>query len=123
MVSIERRQLEICELLFEIPLSADSNVSGCHTSNVFAAFVEYITKKNVGMLRNVQPAGMSGMDVVASSIGCRRLIAVLASIVLVVSEVPVRLLMYKTCLFCRSDGPGDHILCTSAHRGSPPGGG
>jgi hypothetical protein len=61
VVSIERRQLEICELLFEIPLSADSNVSGCHTSNVFAAFVEYITKKNVGMLRNVQPAGMSGV--------------------------------------------------------------
>jgi hypothetical protein len=66
VVSIERRQLEICELLFEIPLSADSNVSGCHTSNVFAAFVEYITKKNVGMLRNVQPAGMSGISMVAT---------------------------------------------------------
>ena len=83
VVSIERRQLEICELLFEIPLSADSNVSGCHTSNVFAAFVEYITKKNVGMLRNVQPAGMSGMNMVATSLGCRRSIAVLASILLI----------------------------------------
>ena len=81
VVSIERRQLEICELLFEIPLSADSNVSGCHTSNVFAAFVEYITKKNVGMLRNVQPAGMSGTNMVDPNPGRTRSIAVLASIV------------------------------------------
>lgn len=65
MHSIERRQLEICELLFEVPLSKDSSVSGRHCNNVFAAFVEYISKKNVGMLRNVQPARMSGAITVA----------------------------------------------------------
>ncbi len=60
VLSIERRQLELCELLHDVPLTGDSSVAGRRVSSVFAAFVEYLTKKNIGMVRNVQPPGLSG---------------------------------------------------------------
>jgi len=63
VTAIERRQLELCELLYEVPLTTDSNVAGRRVASVFAAFVEYLAKKNIGMVRNVQPAGLSGARV------------------------------------------------------------
>ncbi len=62
MVAIDNRQMELCMLLHDTPYKDQSTNPwpGAKPVTLFGAFVERLTSKNMGMMRNVQPAGLSG---------------------------------------------------------------